>query len=84
MGDRAHQRHGLAQSQAARLTLQRRPARAVADHQQMGLGDPRVQRLERLGAQVYRTDLDGTVTVETDGKTLDVHRQHPRPAVSAR
>ena len=48
MGDRAHQRHGLAQSQAARLILQRRPARAVADHQQMGLGDPRVQRLERL------------------------------------
>jgi competence protein ComEC len=31
-----------------------------------------VQRLERLGAAVHRTDLDGDITVETDGASLKV------------
>lgn len=52
-------------------------------------GHPGVEtldRLERLGAQVYRTDLDGTITVETDGQTLQVHRerQSRAPAMSVR
>jgi beta-lactamase superfamily II metal-dependent hydrolase len=31
-----------------------------------------VQRLERIGATVHRTDLDGDITVETDGASLKV------------
>jgi competence protein ComEC len=31
-----------------------------------------VARLEALGARSFRTDLDGAVTVETDGKTLEI------------
>ena len=35
-------------------------------------------RLERAGIRVFRTDLDGTVTVESDGETLEVRSErHP-------
>jgi competence protein ComEC len=37
-----------------------------------------VQRLERAGAAVYRTDRDGDVTVETDGATIRVRTTHAR------
>ena len=32
-----------------------------------------VDRYRSIGAAIYRTDLDGAVTVETDGKTVRVH-----------
>jgi beta-lactamase superfamily II metal-dependent hydrolase len=41
-----------------------------------------IARLEKLGAQVLRTDLDGTVTVETDGERITVHPAHTAPRVS--
>ena len=31
-----------------------------------------IERLERMGAEVYRTDLNGTVTITTDGKELNI------------
>jgi competence protein ComEC len=37
-----------------------------------------VERLERAGATVYRTDLDGDVTVETDGASIRVRTSRPR------
>jgi competence protein ComEC len=41
-----------------------------------------IARLEKLGAQVLRTDLDGTVTVETDGEQITVRPAHAVPRVS--
>jgi competence protein ComEC len=34
---------------------------------------PTIDRLERAGARIYRTDLDGSITLETDGQRLEVH-----------
>jgi competence protein ComEC len=31
-----------------------------------------LERLARIGAEIFRTDLDGQITVETDGRTLQV------------
>ena len=39
-------------------------------------------RLEKLGARVLRTDLDGTVTVETDGEQITVRPARGAPRVS--
>jgi competence protein ComEC len=33
-----------------------------------------IQRLEAAGARIYRTDRDGQVTADTDGKTFDIRR----------
>jgi beta-lactamase superfamily II metal-dependent hydrolase len=41
-----------------------------------------VARLARAGIRVFRTDLDGTVTVETDGDRLEVHSAQ-RPAIAS-
>ena len=41
-----------------------------------------IARLEKLGARVLRTDLDGTVTVETDGERITVRPAHGAPRVS--
>jgi len=32
-----------------------------------------LQRYRAIGAEIFRTDQDGAVTVETDGKSIDVH-----------
>ena len=36
-------------------------------------------RLESVGAQVFRTDLDGTIEITTDGSDLLAHAEHGRP-----
>lgn len=41
-----------------------------------------IARLEAYGAQVYRTDLDGTVTLQTDGDIWRVETEWPRRATS--
>jgi beta-lactamase superfamily II metal-dependent hydrolase len=32
-----------------------------------------LHRLDAIGARVYRTDLDGQITIDTDGTNLSVH-----------
>jgi competence protein ComEC len=44
-------------------------------------GHPAPQTLERLartGAAIYRTDMDGDVTIETDGRSVSVHAARGR------
>ncbi len=44
-------------------------------------GHPAPQTLERLArrnAAIYRTDMDGDVTIETDGRSVDVHAARGR------
>jgi competence protein ComEC len=38
-----------------------------------------LRRLESIGATIYRTDLDGQVTVHTDGRDVDVRTYVKRP-----
>jgi len=38
-----------------------------------------IQRLLAAGAAVYRTDLNGTVVVTTDGKTYSITSEHQKP-----
>ena len=38
-----------------------------------------VRRLESIGATIYRTDLDGQVTIETDGDRVSIRTFLPRP-----
>lgn len=45
----------------------------VGENDQYGLPDRIVlNRLNEIGAKIYRTDIDGAVTVRTDGKSLNV------------
>jgi competence protein ComEC len=54
-----------------------RPAIAViSDGRGNPFGHPAALVLDRyqsIGAALYRTDLDGAVTVETDGRTVRLH-----------
>lgn len=43
-----------------------------------------LERLKRIGARVYRTDLDGTITVTTDGRDLEISNNGGRPAPARR
>jgi beta-lactamase superfamily II metal-dependent hydrolase len=44
-----------------------------------GAGDPKhphpdtLERLEQVGARIFRTDLDGTIAVDLDGASVTVH-----------
>jgi competence protein ComEC len=47
-----------------------------------GFGHPAaetIDRLERAGARIYRTDLDGSITIETDGERLEVRAGRRSP-----
>ena len=50
-------------------------------------GDESMARLKKVGAQIYRTDLLGTIQVRSDGKTVTVqgaeHTSVPRPKITA-
>jgi competence protein ComEC len=44
-------------------------------------GHPAAQTLDRLargGASVYRTDMDGDVSIEADGRSIQIHSAHGR------
>ena len=38
-----------------------------------------IRRLDKLGAQIYRTDIHGAIQMLTNGKTIHVHPYHPAP-----
>ena len=33
-----------------------------------------IKRLKKLGAEIYRTDKDGTIIMESDGNVLDIKK----------
>ena len=46
-------------------------------------GHPRPEVLDRLGAaEIYRTDLDGTIIMRSDGDTITVETESPHHGVS--
>jgi competence protein ComEC len=69
-------RHGSRRATSSALLAATRPAIAVVSvgaRNAQGHPDPEtLARLAAAGADVYRTDRDGAVTVETDGRVLDV------------
>jgi competence protein ComEC len=74
--------HGAATSSTAPFLAAVRPAVAVVS---VGARNPyghpdagALARLAAVGARVYRTDRDGAVLVETDGRTLTVTRWRDR------
>jgi beta-lactamase superfamily II metal-dependent hydrolase len=68
--------HGSRYSSTARFLRAVHPAVAVisvgATNDYHHPAPATVQRLERQGARVLRTDRDGTVTIETDGRALTI------------
>lgn len=81
--------HGSAHSSTARFLRAVRPEAAVisvgANNDYHHPAPATLRRLESAGARVYRTDLDGSVTVETDGQHLSIHAARgSREALGAR
>jgi competence protein ComEC len=74
--------HGAATSTTAPFLTAVRPAIAIVSvgaRNAYGHPDPgALARLAEAGARVYRTDRDGAVLVETDGRTLTVTRWSDR------
>ncbi len=59
----------------------RRGSRSISVGATNDYGHPAPQTLERLArknAAIYRTDMDGDVTIETDGRSVDVHAARGR------
>ncbi|HTS15373.1 MAG TPA: MBL fold metallo-hydrolase, partial [Candidatus Sulfotelmatobacter sp.] len=82
----AHHGSGTASTQAFLAAV--RPRVAIIS---VGAGNPyghpapaTVARVRAAGATVYRTDLDGSVEITSDGRTLDVHADGGRAVPSAR
>jgi competence protein ComEC len=74
--------HGSETSTSSLLIEAVRPKIAVisvGENNQYGMPDEVVLKgLKNAGAEVYRTDLDGAVTISTDGKTVDVDTFVPK------
>jgi beta-lactamase superfamily II metal-dependent hydrolase len=48
-----------------------------ADNEYGHPAQPTIDRLKKIGVELYRTDLQGTITVITDGKSYRVETEHP-------
>jgi beta-lactamase superfamily II metal-dependent hydrolase len=71
--------HGSKHSSGKEFLTRVRPEAAVIS---CGAGNPfghpspeAVERLERTGAKIYRTDLQGDITVKTDGETFTIETE---------
>jgi competence protein ComEC len=79
--------HGSRFSSTARFLAAVRPEIAVVsvgainDYHHPAPGT--LRRLESAGARVLRTDLDGTVTIESDGRKLAVRASHARTELAS-
>lgn len=69
--------HGSRYSSTAAFLQAVHPSVAVISagpHNDYGHPSPiTLRRLERLDAAIFRTDLDGDITLDTDGRTIQVH-----------
>ncbi len=73
--------HGSAYSSTPAFLARVRPRYAIVSVGRNDYGHPTPQTLRRLsvvGARVYRTDLDGTVHLWTDGRRLRLEAEHAR------
>ena len=77
--------HGSRTSSGAELLAAVRPSVAVISvgpRNPYGHPDPGVlDRLTAAGARIYRTDHEGAILIETDGRTLEVTRWVPRTTI---
>ena len=77
--------HGSRTSSGADLLAAVRPSVAVISvgpRNPYGHPDPGVlDRLTAAGARIYRTDHEGAILIETDGRTLEVTRWVPRTTI---
>ena len=68
--------HGSRYSSTARFLSAVRPSVAIVSGgppTQVGhIHRDTIARIESIGARLYRTDLDGTITLRTDGRTVTV------------
>jgi beta-lactamase superfamily II metal-dependent hydrolase len=81
--------HGSRYASTARFLQAVRPEAAVisvgANNDYHHPAPATVRRLESAGARVYRTDLDGSISIETDGRDLTIRAAHgPRQEVGQR
>jgi competence protein ComEC len=75
--------HGARQSCTEPFLMRVRPEHAVISARETSFSrtpHPEVvERLERSGIKIYRTDLHGAVTVETDGQSVRITTHKPLP-----
>jgi competence protein ComEC len=75
--------HGARQSCTEPFLMRVRPEHAVISARETSFSrtpHPEVmERLERSGIRIYRTDLHGAVTVETDGQSVHITTHKPLP-----
>lgn len=68
--------HGSKTSSSAQWLRATKPSAAVIscgkDNDYGHPHDVTIKKLEKIGAKIYRTDTDGTITVTSDGKTYDI------------
>ncbi len=77
--------HGSAGASGQAWVRELQPKVAVVSVGQNRYGHPAPEVMARLGAEgvtVWRTDRDGVVTIETDGRTMEVRGAHRRRFVA--
>ena len=73
--------HGSHTSTGYRLLYEAQPKYAIiscgADNEYGHPHDETIEKLEAMGVEYYRTDLDGNITFTSDGETISVRTEKP-------